>query len=247
MSERLPTLHEAMAAVLQDRRGAMYPDELAAEIASRDLWARPSDGAAPGADQIALRARKYPDRFAFDVERRIELTFGSSEIRPSKTAARAKPRPRPPAASAKRGVWRLTENDVIEACRDLLVSSGYTIVSVATTTQHGPDLIAKSANGRTELRIEAKGATSSKGHSARYGQPFSSGQVLQHVSRALYTAAAALRDTADSSVRSAMAFPDTALHRARVEPLHSTIAQLGLGVFWVSAGRRAELEASWRL
>ena len=45
MPERLPTLHDAMAAVLSEQDGWMDRQELANRIASRGLWLRPSDGA----------------------------------------------------------------------------------------------------------------------------------------------------------------------------------------------------------
>jgi hypothetical protein len=56
------TLHEAMVRVLQERGAWMNRDELAREIASRDLYRQKTGGAAP-ADQLRLRARKYGHLF----------------------------------------------------------------------------------------------------------------------------------------------------------------------------------------
>lgn len=53
-----------MAEVLRDRGGGwMDRDDLAREIAHRDLFRRPSDGAPPPSDQLRLRARRYPHLF----------------------------------------------------------------------------------------------------------------------------------------------------------------------------------------
>jgi len=61
---RFATLHEAMVDVLQRHGGQwMARDEIAREIAARDLWRRLSDGRHPPSDQLRLRARQYPHLF----------------------------------------------------------------------------------------------------------------------------------------------------------------------------------------
>lgn len=58
------TLHEAMVEVLRDGGGGwMDRDDLEREIARRDLFRRPSDGAPPPSDQLRLRARRYSHLF----------------------------------------------------------------------------------------------------------------------------------------------------------------------------------------
>lgn len=56
------TLHEAMVQVLQERDGWMDRDELAHEIASRDLYRQKAGGPAPSS-QLRLRARNYGHLF----------------------------------------------------------------------------------------------------------------------------------------------------------------------------------------
>lgn len=59
-------LHEAIAEVLRSHGGGwMDRDEIAREIAERDLFRRPSDGRHPPSDQIRLRVRSpsYADLF----------------------------------------------------------------------------------------------------------------------------------------------------------------------------------------
>ncbi len=52
-----------MAVVLAEAGDWMSRDELAAQIARRRLWVRPSDGQPPPSDQLRLRARNYPHLF----------------------------------------------------------------------------------------------------------------------------------------------------------------------------------------
>jgi hypothetical protein len=62
--ERADTLHVAIADVLEEHPGVwMRASAIAREIAERDLWRRPSDGAHPPGSQISARVRRYPELF----------------------------------------------------------------------------------------------------------------------------------------------------------------------------------------
>jgi hypothetical protein len=122
----------------------------------------------------------------------------------------------------------LTEDAVIRAVRDHLVAGGWQIVSQAAPDQHGVDLAAV-RNG-TRLEVEAKGGGSSKPHTARYGQPFTTAQVRVHVGEAVLTA---LKVVATGTARAAVAFPDTPRHRAQAGPVESVLHRLGIAVYWV--------------
>ncbi len=56
------TLHEAMAVVLRGR-GWVDLDEVASELARRELYLRPKDGQPPPSYQLGMRVRKYPHWF----------------------------------------------------------------------------------------------------------------------------------------------------------------------------------------
>jgi hypothetical protein len=56
------TLHEAMAVVLRDQDW-MDRDDLARELAERDLYRRPKDGQPPPSYQLGMRVRRYPHWF----------------------------------------------------------------------------------------------------------------------------------------------------------------------------------------
>ena len=149
-------------------------------------------------------------------------------------------------AGDKRGV-PLTENDVVDAVCRHLDEAGWTIEQSLRTTEHGADIVARRSD-ETVLRVEAKGATSSKTDSARYGRPFSRAQIASHIARAFYTAAATLESgTGSGDVRSAIALPATPQHREFVDRISGALEKLGIGVFWVDAPDRVRLEAAWRL
>lgn len=126
----------------------------------------------------------------------------------------------------------LYEDDVVDAVCAYLERNRYRIVSRCNSKQRGTDIEAQHLSSKSMLRVEAKGETSKESGSKRYGKPFNNGQVVSHVSRAFYAAAAMLDS---SGGRVAMAFPDTPLHRRHVGRINGAIRSLGIAVFWVAA------------
>ena len=84
----------------------------------------------------------------------------------------------------------LSEEDVIEAVCDFLKERGYEIEQQLGPTEHGYDIIAKKGVplGMVSMYVEAKGATSSKNTSNRFGRAFNASQVRTHISVAMYKA-----------------------------------------------------------
>ena len=123
----------------------------------------------------------------------------------------------------------LTEDAVIDAVCRHLVADRWEIVSRATATEHGVDIVATREGAR--LEVEAKGAGSSKPYTARYGQVFNRGQVFDHVAKAVLKA---LRVASAGNARAAIAFPDNGDHRAEVELVRVALQRAGIIVFWVS-------------
>lgn len=133
----------------------------------------------------------------------------------------------------------LTENDVVDAVAAYLPSLGFTVQGTCTTLQTGIDVVAlEKATGR-RLRVEAKGGTSSKAHTARYSLGFNPGQVRSHVSRALYEAAVMLDQHPGDYV--ALALPDDPQHCARVDAIRAALDKLGIAGFFVAADRAVRL------
>jgi hypothetical protein len=133
----------------------------------------------------------------------------------------------------------LTENDIIDAVCAYLRAAGYKIVSIATTTERGIDIIATRPDGSGRLLIEAKGETSARQGSARFGLPFDSAQVGVHVAEAFRTAVSLHAKHLGDSI--GMALPDTLPHRKQVNKIKSVIDSLGIIVYFVQTDRSVKL------
>lgn len=124
----------------------------------------------------------------------------------------------------------LTENEVVDAVREHLVSNGWEILSFAHGQNPGYDIHA-ARDGR-ELMVEAKGTGSGTPGTRRFGKPFTQGQVITHVSRAVFVALERLND----GFESAIALPDNAHHQAAVDRVTRPLDQLGVVVYFVADG-----------
>ena len=108
----------------------------------------------------------------------------------------------------KKLIKMLTENDVVNYLTNFLKKEGYKIIQSLTTTQIGVDIIAEKNN--KILYIEAKGQTSSKENSSRYGKPFNLNQIKSHISGALLASMRIIStDIENKDVIAGIALPDT--------------------------------------
>ena len=127
----------------------------------------------------------------------------------------------------------LTENDIVSILIEHLSRNGYEINQALQTHQHGIDIIAE--NAKHILYIEAKGETSSKEHTNRYGNAFDKNQIKSHVSRAILASMKILHEKpAGTKTKVGIALPDTTDHRDLVEKILNPIKTLGIKVFFVS-------------
>ncbi len=132
----------------------------------------------------------------------------------------------------------LTENDVVRAVAAHLRSEGYHIDQELSTVEQGVDIIATKQTPRVRLLVEAKGGTSSKESTNRYGQPSTQNQAKSHVSVAFYYAAKLRQRHADETTRVALAFPDDKNHRELVAQIRTALEKLDIVVFFVDSSRR---------
>ena len=123
----------------------------------------------------------------------------------------------------------LTENDILAILSTHLSENGYTEIETLTTQQKGIDLKAKAPDG-IQLLVEAKGETSSKEDSNRFGQPFSGNQIWTHVSVALVKTLMTMNEH-DEHFAYGMAFPEN--HRIMLQKLKAPLDKLGIIVFIV--------------
>lgn len=130
----------------------------------------------------------------------------------------------------------LTENEVIEALASHLRRAGWKILKKSATNQRGIDIIASKPRASGRLLVEAKGGTSSKDGTKRFGLGFNGGQVISHVAGTFYCVAKlqALhpRDTV------AIALPDDARHRAAVASIGAALDKLSVRVYLIGGDRK---------
>jgi hypothetical protein len=132
-------------------------------------------------------------------------------------------------------ITMLSENAIIDAVCKHLLAQGFDINQSLNTKQRGIDIIAVK-DGFT-LYVEAKGETSDRIGSQRFGKAFDASQVRDHVANAFYCAAAMLQKAPSSKpVRAGIALPDERLHRDRIAAVQKALQTLGIPIFWVSPG-----------
>jgi len=127
----------------------------------------------------------------------------------------------------------LTENDVVEAVAAYLKTQGYNIEQALTTEKRGIDIVARHCVTDEWLFVEAKGGTSSKEKTSRFGKPFTSNQAKTHVSVALYFAAKLYHYHSSENVKVALALPGDLVHRGLIDDIRSVLDALSISVFFV--------------
>jgi hypothetical protein len=140
----------------------------------------------------------------------------------------------------------LTENDVVEAVGHFLTDNGFRLVQQLTTSQIGDDLVVEQGQTGVRLSIEAKGETSARSTSARFGRGFDSAQVSVHVAEAVFKSIAVLSRT-DRAWCAGIALPDTPFHSKRISLVRPVLERLGVLLFWVRADMSVRCEGPLRI
>ena len=125
----------------------------------------------------------------------------------------------------------LTENDVVELVSAELQRNGFKIEKKLSTSQTGIDIEATSPEG-VYYGVEAKGATSSKLESSRYGKEFNKSQVKTHIGMAL-VAAFRLKNTRQNA-EAIIALPDNLNHRSLITEMYKPLSDSGIKVWLVN-------------
>jgi hypothetical protein len=137
----------------------------------------------------------------------------------------------------------LYEKQVVNAVCRFLKKNGFRITQRLATTERGEDIQALAPDGKQRITIEAKGATSSRVESNRYGRPFNSGQVRDHVAKAVYCAARFV----STDTLTGVAFPQNDAHIKCVDRIRPALKRLRIEVFWVRADKTVETEHHWEI
>lgn len=135
----------------------------------------------------------------------------------------------------------LKEYDVVKAVAVELENKGYHIDEMRKTTQKGDDIEASKMTGKkaVKLYVEAKGETSSRTGSKRYGEIFDSAQSKIHVAEAFYRAVEVISRSPKKAERiiSGIALPDNDLHKRYAKEIEPIIKKLGIVLFWVDQSK----------
>lgn len=116
-----------------------------------------------------------------------------------------------------------------------LIREGYEVTQRLHTTEQGVDIVARHLVSGRILYIEAKGGTSSREGSARYGKGFTSSQVYDRVAKAVYATLCLRATHPNRNIEEvALAFPDTPQFRRRLEPIRDQLGDAGLLVYLVA-------------
>jgi hypothetical protein len=128
----------------------------------------------------------------------------------------------------------MDENAVIAGICKYLELGGYEVQQRLHTTQQGIDVMAQHRQTGRAIVIEAKGATSSREGSARFGQGFTATQVFDRVAKGVFTTLelrAKFPDLTKTDV--ALAVPDTSGFRKYLNRVKEQLRAAGLRVFLV--------------
>ncbi len=128
----------------------------------------------------------------------------------------------------------MNENEIIAAVCTYLESTGCQITSRLSTSERGIDITAN--HDRRSFYIEAKGGTSSRKGSNRFGKPYTQSQVFDRVAKGFFTAACLRNKYGEESVVG-LAFPDTPLFRRYVDDVALLSDRLHLTFYWVKADK----------
>jgi hypothetical protein len=128
----------------------------------------------------------------------------------------------------------MDENEIVEANCDYLQKKGYEISQKLHTTEHGIDIVAKNRTSNEVIHIEAKGGTSSRTGSRRFGKPYTSSQVFDRVAKGFYTVCQMLCQNKNANNKFALAVPDTILFRKHLGAVKPAMGKLGISVLLVS-------------
>lgn len=128
----------------------------------------------------------------------------------------------------------ITENDVVRYLAIHLEHLDYRIDKQLSTLDRGIDIEAVHLSTGERLLVEAKGGTSSKKSTMRFGKPFTFNQAKSHVSVAFTHGAKLLQEFASERATIALAFPDDKDHRRLVESIRMALTLLGIVVYFVT-------------
>ena len=135
----------------------------------------------------------------------------------------------------------MDENEVVDAVCAHLERKGFTVTQRRSTTEHGVDIKAVHDTDGRQLLIEAKGGTSSRKGSNRFGKPYTQSQVFDRCSKGIFTALRLRAQEPPATTTAVLAVPDTARFRQYLREVVGFLRPLGIEVWLVTPSRRVRL------
>ena len=129
----------------------------------------------------------------------------------------------------------MDENDVISAVCAHLETNGYEISSRCHTSQRGIDVCAKHKDNGKIVLVEAKGGTSSKLGTNRFGQPYTKSQVFDRVAKGIFTCMQLRADSlSGTDARVILALPNGAWFQEYIASVGSGLSVLNIEVWYAT-------------
>ena len=127
------------------------------------------------------------------------------------------------------------ENAVVTAICDYLSAEGFEIEQQLLTTERGVDVVAKHPQTKVRAFVEAKGGTSSRKDSERYGKPYTPSQVFDRVAKGIFTCLQLRTENPDkNAVRVILAIPEKPAHFKRyIATVSPGLESAGIEVWFV--------------
>ena len=128
----------------------------------------------------------------------------------------------------------MDENAVVDAVCTHLENSGHRIIQRLNTKQQGIDIIAEHPESNRKTFIEAKGSTSSRPGSARFGKPYTRSQIFDRVAKGLFTALQLREEHNDLQQEDVfLAVPEEPIFLEYLETVRRTLRKNRIGVLLV--------------
>jgi hypothetical protein len=127
----------------------------------------------------------------------------------------------------------MDENEIIGLVCRRLEAMGCTVTQRLTTTERGVDVIAHNPKTEEEFIVEAKGGTSSRKGSARFGNPYTQSQVFDRVAKGVFTCVQLRAEHPDREKHHViLAVPDGGWFRRYLEPVQEQLLVAGVDVWF---------------
>jgi hypothetical protein len=127
----------------------------------------------------------------------------------------------------------MDENAVVDSVCARLEALGCKVTQRLTTIEKGVDITAYDPKGGQQYFIEAKGGTSSRKNSPRYGRPYSQPQVFDRVAKGVFTCLRLREEHPDREKEHIiLAVPDTSQFRSYLSLVNGQLEAAGIEVWF---------------